>query len=88
MGIDMMHGMQCNTVKSTQSDCLPTAETCQPFYDTMREYNMVLLVHVGYEHTLNAGGLEQYLGSPLFLKGFADCFFFFRYNLSLLYQTT
>lgn len=46
------------------------AEKCQPFYAKMVEYNMVLLCHVGEEHSIDVGGLDQSLGNPLKLRGY------------------
>lgn len=37
----------------------------------MHELNMVLLCHVGEEHSIDAGGLDQSLGNPLKLRAYA-----------------
>lgn len=46
----------------------PSHPKCVPFYQKMAQYNMVLLCHVGEEHSVSAGGMKQSLGNPLLLR--------------------
>jgi uncharacterized protein len=48
----------------------PAAERVRPFYDAMRELDMVLLSHTGHEHALEAA--DQELGNPLRLRAALD----------------
>lgn len=41
---------------------------CLPFYKAMKENNMILLCHVGDEHSVSAGGVVQRYGNPLLLR--------------------
>eukprot|EP00731_Ephydatia_muelleri_P000233 Em0001g233a len=50
----------------------PKDEECTPFYEKLKELNMALLIHVGDEHTVNAGFIDDSLGNPLLLRGPLD----------------
>lgn len=50
----------------------PKDEECVPFYEKLKELDMALLVHVGNEHTVNAGFIDDSLGNPLLLRGPLD----------------
>lgn len=39
-----------------------------PFYDAMRNNNMKLLVHVGHEHSVDCGYINNDFGNPLLLR--------------------
>jgi hypothetical protein len=45
---------------------------CQPFYQRMKELGMVLLTHVGFEHSVDVGFLDNALGNPLRLRAALD----------------
>jgi len=45
---------------------------CVKFYEIMKELNMVLLCHVGEEHSVDQGGPDQALGNPLLLRAPLD----------------
>jgi len=47
----------------------PSDPRCEAFYAAMKRFNMVLLCHVGLEHSIDAGGVDQGLGNPLLLRG-------------------
>jgi len=47
---------------------IPSHEKCTPFYAKMKEYGMVLLCHVGEEHSIDFGGIDQSFGNPLHLR--------------------
>jgi len=40
----------------------------KPFYEKVKELDMKILVHVGHEHSVDAGYLNQSLGNPLKLR--------------------
>lgn len=44
----------------------------QPFYQAMKDNNMILLCHVGTEHAMSAGGTDDSLGNPLYLRAPLD----------------
>jgi len=46
----------------------PSHEKCGPYYDKMRELGLVLLTHVGAEHSVDVGGVIQEYGNPLLLR--------------------
>eukprot|EP01101_Sappina_pedata_P009914 TRINITY_DN6121_c0_g1_i1.p1 TRINITY_DN6121_c0_g1~~TRINITY_DN6121_c0_g1_i1.p1 ORF type:complete len:416 (-),score=119.87 TRINITY_DN6121_c0_g1_i1:128-1354(-) len=46
----------------------PANEKCIAFYKKIRESNMVLLVHVGHENSIDMGGVIQEYGNPLRLR--------------------
>lgn len=46
----------------------PANPKCIPFYERMVKHRMVLLCHVGEEHSVSAGGPDQSLGNPLLLR--------------------
>jgi predicted TIM-barrel fold metal-dependent hydrolase len=45
---------------------------CRPFYRRLRELGLVLLTHVGDEHSVDAGFHDDALGNPLKLRGPLD----------------
>lgn len=51
----------------------PSDNQCEAFYQKMKELDMALLVHVGDEHTVSAGFLDNTLGNPLLLRKPLDC---------------
>lgn len=48
----------------------PADERVRPFYEAMRELDMVLLSHTGHEHAVEAA--DQALGNPLLLRAALD----------------
>ena len=44
-----------------------------PFYNKVKELNMIILCHLGEEHAMSAGGVDQKLGNPLHLRLPLDC---------------
>jgi len=51
----------------------PADKLCEPFYHKVAELGMALLVHVGDEHSVTAGFLDNSLGNPLRLRRPLDC---------------
>jgi len=45
---------------------------CVKFYGVMKELNIILLCHVGEEHSVDQGGPDQTLGNPLLLRAPLD----------------
>jgi predicted TIM-barrel fold metal-dependent hydrolase len=50
----------------------PTHPKCAPFYDKMKEFNMILLSHCGFERSVDQGYHDDKLGNPLLLKAPLD----------------
>lgn len=46
----------------------PSDDRCDIFYDKLRSLGMVLLSHVGEEHSVEGGAINQYFGNPLLLR--------------------
>eukprot|EP01083_Nonionella_stella_P245982 854554_1 len=51
----------------------PDNPKCKPFYEKMKELDMVLLSHTGQEHAVDAGFQDQTFGNPLKLRSPLDC---------------
>jgi predicted TIM-barrel fold metal-dependent hydrolase len=45
-----------------------SSNLCRPFYEALARHNMILLVHVGKEHTTDIGQAAQALANPLLLR--------------------
>lgn len=65
----------CTTIKwlPNSMGIDPADELCVPFYRKVAELGMMLLVHVGDEHSVNAAFLDNRLGNPLRLRLALDC---------------
>uniref|UniRef100_A0A1X7VQI3 2-amino-3-carboxymuconate-6-semialdehyde decarboxylase n=1 Tax=Amphimedon queenslandica TaxID=400682 RepID=A0A1X7VQI3_AMPQE len=51
----------------------PSDERIEPFYNKMKELNMILLVHCGEEHSVNAAYINNEYGNPLLLRRPLNC---------------
>lgn len=46
----------------------PSNKKYEKYYDTLVKLNMKLLIHIGEEHSVNCGHLNQQLGNPMLLE--------------------
>ena len=61
-------GIRCIKWLPNSMNIDPSSEKCKAFYEHVKKLNMKLLIHVGHEHSVDSGYLNQEYGNPLRLR--------------------